>query len=147
LLACNFDFLFRIPIYFHMLPHLLRGCLNRLFITVWLTHTQPFVFTFVKCLKKTTRVAASVLYLTTMGRLWSTRLCSWLRYYPTRRKDASSIPNEVVGFLIWTNPSSPTMALKSTHAVTEMSTRNLRGGKGRPACKADNHTAICEPIV
>jgi hypothetical protein len=28
-----------------------------------------------------------------------------------------------------------------------MSTRNLPGGKGRPARKADNLTAICEPIV
>jgi hypothetical protein len=28
----------------------------------------------------------------------------------------------------------------------EMSTRNLPGGKGRPARKADNLT-ICEPIV
>jgi hypothetical protein len=28
-----------------------------------------------------------------------------------------------------------------------MSTRNLPGGKGRPALRADNLTAICEPIV
>jgi hypothetical protein len=28
----------------------------------------------------------------------------------------------------------------------EMSTRDLPGVKGRPACKADNLTAICEPI-
>jgi hypothetical protein len=28
-----------------------------------------------------------------------------------------------------------------------MNTRNLPGGKGRPARKADNLTAICEPIV
>jgi hypothetical protein len=28
-----------------------------------------------------------------------------------------------------------------------MSTRNLPGGKGRPAPKADNLAAICEPIV
>jgi hypothetical protein len=28
-----------------------------------------------------------------------------------------------------------------------MSTRNLRGDKGWPMCKADNLTAICEPIV
>jgi hypothetical protein len=28
-----------------------------------------------------------------------------------------------------------------------MSTRNLPGGKGRPERKADNLTAICEPIV
>jgi hypothetical protein len=29
----------------------------------------------------------------------------------------------------------------------EMSTTNLPGGEGRPAHKADNFTAICEPIV
>jgi hypothetical protein len=45
------------------------------------------------------------------------------------------------------NPSSRTMALGSTQPLTEMSTRNLPGGKGRPARKADNLTAICEPIV
>jgi hypothetical protein len=28
-----------------------------------------------------------------------------------------------------------------------MSTRNVPGGKGRPAHKADNITAICQPIV
>jgi hypothetical protein len=28
-----------------------------------------------------------------------------------------------------------------------MSTRNIPGGKGRPARKADNLTAICEPTV
>jgi hypothetical protein len=39
------------------------------------------------------------------------------------------------------------MALVSTQSLTEMSTRNLPGGKGRPARKPDNLTAICEPIV
>jgi hypothetical protein len=39
------------------------------------------------------------------------------------------------------------MALGSTEPLTEMSTRNLPGGKGRPAHKVDNLTAICEPIV
>jgi hypothetical protein len=37
--------------------------------------------------------------------------------------------------------------LGSTQPLTEMSTRNLPGGKGRPAPKADKLTAICEPIV
>jgi hypothetical protein len=45
------------------------------------------------------------------------------------------------------NPSNRTMALGSTQPVTEMSTRNLPGGKKRPARRADNLTAICEPIV
>jgi hypothetical protein len=35
------------------------------------------------------------------------------------------------------------MTLGSTEPLTEMSTRNLPGGKGRPARKADNLTAIC----
>jgi hypothetical protein len=39
------------------------------------------------------------------------------------------------------------MALGSTQPLTEMSTRNLPGDKGRPARKAENLAAICEPIV
>jgi hypothetical protein len=39
------------------------------------------------------------------------------------------------------------MALGSTQPITEMITRNLPEGKGRPAREADNLTAICEPIV
>jgi hypothetical protein len=38
------------------------------------------------------------------------------------------------------------MALGSTQPLTEMGTRNLPGGKGLPARKADNLTAICEQI-
>jgi hypothetical protein len=44
------------------------------------------------------------------------------------------------------NPSSRTMALGSTQPLTEMSTRNLPAGKGRPARKANNLIAIYEPI-
>jgi hypothetical protein len=36
------------------------------------------------------------------------------------------------------------MALGSTQCLTEMSTRDLPGDKGRPVRKADNLTAICE---
>jgi hypothetical protein len=39
------------------------------------------------------------------------------------------------------------MSLVSTQPLTEMSTRNLPGGKARPARKVDNLNAICEPIV
>jgi hypothetical protein len=39
------------------------------------------------------------------------------------------------------------MALWSIQFLTEMSTRNLPEGKERPAHKADNLTAICEPIL
>jgi hypothetical protein len=56
------------------------------------------------------------------------------------------IPDEV-DFFNLPNPSSRTMALRSTQPLTEMSTRNIPGGEGRPARKADNLTDICEPIV
>jgi hypothetical protein len=39
------------------------------------------------------------------------------------------------------------MALGLTQPLTEMSTRNLPGGKGWPVYKADNLITICEPIV
>jgi hypothetical protein len=55
-------------------------------------------------------------------------------------------PDEM-DFFSLPNPSSRIMALGSTQPLTELSTRNLPGGKERPARKADNRTAICEPIV
>jgi hypothetical protein len=39
------------------------------------------------------------------------------------------------------------MPLWSTQPLPEMSTKNLPGREGRPERKADNLTAICEPIV
>jgi hypothetical protein len=39
------------------------------------------------------------------------------------------------------------MALGSTQPLTEISSRNIPGGKGRPARETDNLTAIFEPIV
>jgi hypothetical protein len=45
------------------------------------------------------------------------------------------------------NHSSRTMTLGSTQLLTEMSTRNLPGGKGPPARNPNNLTAICEPTV
>jgi hypothetical protein len=65
----------------------------------------------------------------------------WLKHYATSRKVVVSIPDEVILFLNWPNPSSRTMILGSTQPLTELSTRNLPGGKGRPARKADNLTA------
>jgi hypothetical protein len=57
-----------------------------------------------------------------------------------------SSPDEVDYFNL-PNPSSLTMPLRSTQPLTEMSTRNLPGMKGRLALKADNLAAISEPIV
>jgi hypothetical protein len=48
----------------------------------------------------------------------------------TSRNVAGSIPDEVIEFFNWANPSSRTMTLWSTQPLTEMSTRNLLGGKG-----------------
>jgi hypothetical protein len=45
------------------------------------------------------------------------------------------------------SPCSRTVALGSTQPLTEMSTRNLPGGKKRPAHRDDNLAAACEPNV
>jgi hypothetical protein len=57
------------------------------------------------------------------------------------------VPDEIIGFFNLPNPSSSTMALRSTQLLTEMSTRHFPVGKGRPARKADNLTSIFESIV
>jgi hypothetical protein len=41
----------------------------------------------------------------------------------------------------------PHFVLWSLQPLTEMSTRNPPGSKGRQARKADSLTAICEPII
>jgi hypothetical protein len=68
-----------------------------------------------------------------------------------------TVENEVIGFsLIYKlgnlkkkipNPSNRTMALGLNQPLTEMSIRNIPGGKALPTCKADNLAAICELIV
>jgi hypothetical protein len=63
------------------------------------------------------------------------------------KKFSFSLQRWDYGFSNWSNPSSRTMALGSTQPVIEMSTRNIPGGTGRPARKADNFTAFCEQIV
>jgi hypothetical protein len=49
-------------------------------------------------------------------------------------------------FLNWPHPSSLTVALGLTQLLTEMSVRNLPGGKGRPVREA-KITEIREPII
>jgi hypothetical protein len=56
------------------------------------------------------------------------------------------VPDEV-DFYNLPNPSSHTMALVSTQFLTEMSTRNLPGGKRQLARRTDNLTATCEPNI
>jgi hypothetical protein len=86
-------------------------------------------------------------YALLMWCLISTSILVELRQYATSRKVAGSIPDDVIGFFKWPNPCSRTMALASTKPLTEMSIRKLPGGKGQPACKADNLTATCELFV
>jgi hypothetical protein len=76
-----------------------------------------------------------------------TRERSWLRHNATSRKVAGSCPDKV-DFFNLSNPSSRTMVLGSTQPL-EISARNFPGGgvdKGQLARRADNLTAICEPI-
>jgi hypothetical protein len=61
-----------------------------------------------------------------------------------RSRDLSSMRS--LGFFNLPNPSSCNMAPGTTQPLTEMSTRNLPGGKGQPVRKADL-TAICELII
>jgi hypothetical protein len=64
-------------------------------------------------------------------------------HYATSQKVAGSIPDEVTGFFNLPNPFSRIMALGFTQPLTVMSTTVSPGGKGRPALKSNNLTAIC----
>ena len=57
-----------------------------------------------------------------------TAVAQWLRCCTTNRKVAGLIPDGVIGILHWHNPSDRTMALGSTQALTEMSTRSISWG-------------------
>jgi hypothetical protein len=71
---------------------------------------------------------------------------SWGTMLQARRLQVR-FPMRLLDFFNLPNPSSRIMALGSTQPLTEMSIRNLPGGKGRSAHKAGNLTAICEPLV
>jgi hypothetical protein len=62
---------------------------------------------------------------------------------PQARRSRVRFPMRSLDFSIDLIPP----ALGSIQLLTEMSTRNLPEGKGRPARDDDNPTAICEPIV
>jgi hypothetical protein len=53
----------------------------------------------------------------------------------------------LLGFFNGHNPSSRTMSLGSTDPLTEMSIRDLPGGKGRPTRKADNLTDVVRQLT
>jgi hypothetical protein len=60
---------------------------------------------------------------------WGHATAQWLRHCATNRKVARSIPNGITGIFHWHNPFGRTMNLGSTQTPTEMSTRNIYGGK------------------
>jgi hypothetical protein len=54
-----------------------------------------------------------------------------LPLYGARGSVAGSSPDEVTGFFNLPNPSSGSVAMGSTQPLTDMSSRNLPGGKGQ----------------
>jgi hypothetical protein len=64
-----------------------------------------------------------------------------------KKLGTSGTSRTVFGGYEYLHPYSCTMALRLTQPLTEMSTTNLPGGKGRLVSGADNLTAICEQIV
>ena len=74
--------------------------------------------------------------------LRGTAVAQWSRRRATNRKVACSIPDGVIGFFHWRNPSDRTMALGSTQPLTEMSTMSISWGQKAAGCKADNLTTI-----
>jgi hypothetical protein len=67
--------------------------------------------------------------------------------YPTSWTVAGSIPYEVIEFFNLCNLSGRTMTLGSIQPLTEMSTRNLSGGKARQELKGTTSPPPIEPIV
>jgi hypothetical protein len=71
---------------------------------------------------------------------------SWLRHYAASRKVGGSSVDEV-DFFNLLNPSRCDMALGSTQPLTKLVLGIFLRSKVRLARKADNLTAICEPIA
>jgi hypothetical protein len=61
---------------------------------------------------------------------WGHVVAQLLRHCATNQKLVGSIPNGVIGIFPFHNPSGRNRALEYTQPLTEMSTRNIPGGKG-----------------
>jgi hypothetical protein len=59
-------------------------------------------------------------------------------------RSRGSIPDKIIGFFNRPNPFSRNMTLGLTQPLKEIGTRNLPGGEGQPASKADYLTQISE---
>jgi hypothetical protein len=57
------------------------------------------------------------------------KLINWEMHPLACLQFAGSIPDEVIEFFNLPNPSSRTMALGSTQPLTEVSSRNIPGGR------------------
>jgi hypothetical protein len=69
------------------------------------------------------------------------------RYTVLSRSLENAKSKEVNGLFQLTKSFQPLYGPGVDSSLTEMSTKNLPGCKARPARKADNLSAICEPIV
>jgi hypothetical protein len=69
-------------------------------------------------------------YLQVLGLQRGTRYRSWFRHCAESVKVAGSISDGVGGILHWPNPSDRTMALGSTHHLTDVCTRDISWVKG-----------------
>jgi hypothetical protein len=68
---------------------------------------------------------------------------SCLGYYVTSQKVVVSVPDESLNISIDLILPAALWLWRRLKSLTEMSTRNLPGGEGRPAYKTDSLTVIC----
>jgi hypothetical protein len=85
-------------------------------------------------------------YVMDMGRGACSSVVGWGTMLQAGRSWVRSLMRSL-DFSIYLILPAALWPLWSTQPPTELSTRNLPGGKGRPARKVDNPTAICESTV
>jgi hypothetical protein len=82
-------------------------------------------------------------------RIWPTYACGSIIGWGTMLQAGRSRVRISMWWIFFNLPNSSgrTMALGLTQPLTEMNTQNILGGKGGPAHKADNLSAIYEPTA
>jgi hypothetical protein len=105
-----------------------KGPLYYIFILRKIFRRGTFLSTAIICLYLRRAAVSSPVWsrsdseiLKTYYKNLGTAVAQWLRCCATNRKVAGSIPDGVSGIFHWHNPSDRTMALGSTHPLTEMS--------------------------
>jgi hypothetical protein len=108
------------------------------------------------CLRKICRIYLNISYNRHVCSCWLISCTVCVIYMKVDAEARSSVvgwgtmlqADEVDFFFNLPNPSSRSMALGSTQPLWQKWVQGIfLGDKGRPARKADNLTAICEPIV